>query len=321
MTKIAVIIVNYKTAALVEAHLPAISADLKNYPDAHVYIVENASPADDAKRLATAIAAQGLSGRATLLIENRNGGFASGNNAALMRIDETAPDTDYVLFLNPDAYPRPGAIPALIEALRDNPDTAAVGGALEVESGEMRHSKFDFPNPLQEFVSEAGFGHRYGRLVQARLAARAGLEETEWVSGAAVAFRRAAMKEAGYLDDGYFLYFEETDYMLALRRRGWRIFYAPSARFVHIGGAATGLTHGESHPPRLPPYWFQSWRRYYGKNYGPMVRSIAALAKAAGIVCGETIRLFRGRPPSKPEHYLGDVVRYCLLAQEPRVRT
>lgn len=64
--------------------------------------------------------------------------------------------------------------------------------------------------------------------------------DVEYVTGAAMAIRRAAFEQVGGFDPGFFLYFEETDLCARVRAAGWRVRYLPRARAIHRESASTG---------------------------------------------------------------------------------
>src|SRR5207302_7257086 len=64
--------------------------------------------------------------------------------------------------------------------------------------------------------------------------------DVDYVTGAAIAIRRRALEQVGGLDEGFFLYFEETDLCQRARDAGWRVRYLPGATAVHRESAATG---------------------------------------------------------------------------------
>ena len=66
------------------------------------------------------------------------------------------------------------------------------------------------------------------------------VREADWLMGACMLVRRAAIEEVGGLDERYFLFNEETDWCYRLRRAGWSVVFTPEAEAVHVGGA----THG-----------------------------------------------------------------------------
>lgn len=107
--RVAVSIVNYRTAEMVIASLPALLRELDAFAEAVVFVVDNDSPGDDADRLAEYVAARGLGTRIRLIRSPRNGGFAAGNNLAFAACRTLERPPDAVLLLNPDAEIRPGA--------------------------------------------------------------------------------------------------------------------------------------------------------------------------------------------------------------------
>src|SRR5207302_7124457 len=51
---------------------------------------------------------------------------------------------------------------------------------------------------------------------------------------------REAIEQVGVLDERFFMYFEDMDYCLRLRKAGWKIYYLPSAEIVHLVGSSSG---------------------------------------------------------------------------------
>jgi N-acetylglucosaminyl-diphospho-decaprenol L-rhamnosyltransferase len=136
------------------------------------------------------------------------------------------------------------------------------------------------------------------------------------VSGAAILIRLDVINEIGGMDEGYFLYFEEIDYMLQASRAGWQTWHAPAAKVLHVAGAATGIVGGLPKAGRMPIYWFQSWHRYFEKNHGSAYATAAAAAKLKGIGLGAVLRRIRGREGRLPPGFLRDFVRRCLLGMD-----
>jgi GT2 family glycosyltransferase len=60
------------------------------------------------------------------------------------------------------------------------------------------------------------------------------LSEVHWVSCAAMLLRREAFDEVGGMDEAFFLAWSDVDLCLRLRRAGWRVFYEPRARAIHL---------------------------------------------------------------------------------------
>lgn len=279
--RIAAVIVNYKSAALVMRHFPALKAELAAFPGARAYIVDNASPGDDAARLAAFSADEPL---IAFIASSENGGFAKGNNLALRRALGETPPLDYILLLNPDAYLRSGALAALVGFLDANPKAGLAGARLEAESGAPHVSAFRYFSALGEFEGGARTGVISAVLARWRIAPpqRDAIIEADWLCGAAILIRREVFETAGLFDENYFLYYEETDLMLAARRAGWRAWYVPAARAVHHEGGSTGLSKGDDEARETPAYWYQSRTYYYRKNHGAAYAALADASWLAG---------------------------------------
>ena len=128
--------------------------------------------------------------------------------------------------------------------------------------------------------------------------------------------RREVIDELGGMDEGYFLYYEETDFCLKVKRAGWSNWYVPSSRVVHLAGQSTGISNAKGHQ-RLPKYWFESRRRYFTKNMGPgyaMAADVAlVLAWSAGRIKLRLQRRDLGRP-----NFVADLVANSPLRSENR---
>ena len=306
---VSAIIVNYQAGALILEHLKKLQNALSQYAHAHIYIVDNASPNGDYQLLEQSLAGQG---NVTLIDGGDNLGFAKANNIAYEYALKAG--TEYILFINPDAYLRPQALSVLVDSLVTRPQAAISGAQLLTETGDNSACNFRFPTVFREFATETGLGFLkklFGAAPDHRMK-KTEPEKAEWVSGAAFLLRTVAAPTL--MDGRYFLYFEETDMMLRLSRAGWEIWHCPGAEVVHVGGVSTGVEHGVAATRRLPVYWFESWRLYYVGNHGRFYAVFAAFAKVTGILASYGKHAIKRETVGHPPHYLSDVMRYCLLA-------
>lgn len=310
---VAVAIVNYRSAALVIEGLPSLVAALAPFARGHVVVVDNASPEDDAAVLADFLAGFDGAGRVTLVRSPVNGGFAAGNNLAFAAIDALDWRPDAVMLLNPDAQVAPGALEALAAVLQDRPRAGVVGAALENDDGGVRSAAFRFPGPMREFARECGVAP-VQRLWPTAAAVADAPCRVDWVTGAAMMIRRETLEAVGPMDEGFFLYFEETDFMRRAARAGWEVWHAPAARVRHAAGSSTGIVGGRPKQGRMPAYWFASWLRYHTKNHGLLRARLTAACRLAGIGTGAVVRALRGRSSHLPPGFAADFARSCLFA-------
>jgi GT2 family glycosyltransferase len=248
MPRYAIVVVNYRSAELTEACVRAALADAP----ATVVVVDNASGDGSPERLRRALP------EATVVERDRNDGFAAGVNAGFAATTEPV-----VVVLNPDTEPRPGALRMLVEHLDATAEAGVAAPRLVHADGTLQPSAYrrapglailalELCLPLGQLVQRVPRLDPY-RVPPARW--RRGLPVAH-VTGAALAIRRAAYDAAGPLDEGFFLYLEETEWQERVRRAGYRIELVPEAEVVHLvrGGGDEALAPS--------PYFLASMRRY-----------------------------------------------------------
>ncbi|MEM6742402.1 MAG: glycosyltransferase family 2 protein [Pseudomonadota bacterium] len=313
---VAVAIVNYGTAQMVISALPALRCELAPLPRRAVFIVDNASTGDDAVLLADHLATSGPDGspdpEVRLIVSAVNGGFAAGNNLAFAVIRDLNWTPDAVLMLNPDAEMRPGALREMLAVLAARPEAGFVGPRLENSDGSTWTAAFRFPSAMSEFAGATGVG-ALTRRWPVVLPESVSPMQVDWVTGAAMLARWDAIEDVGGMDEGFFLYYEEIDFMRRAAAKGWGSWHAPAARVLHEAGGATGMLDGKPREGRMPDYWFQSWRRYFAKSHGAVYARAAAMAKLLGMAIGTAQRRLRGLPYGKTPGFWGDFLRKGLL--------
>lgn len=121
-------------------------------------------------------------------------------------------------------------------------------------------------------------------------------------------FRRQVIEDIGPFDQGFFLYFEESDFCRRARRVGWRVRYSAEGAVRHAESAATGMTD-KSRP--MPAYWFQSRRRYYRKHHGVVYATLCDAAAVVGVAIGNAKGAVIPDKTRRP-HLLWDSLRYAF---------
>lgn len=167
-----------------------------------------------------------------------NPGFAAGVNRG---VRETA--TDYVLLLNPDCIvtsdPRP-----LAAWLAAHSKAAVCGGIVRESDGTIQASARRFPGITTGFAGRTSWLTRLwpGNPFTARNLVSDRLREpiqVDWVSGACMMVRRAAVESIGGMDERFFLYWEDADLCKRLRQAGWLTYYSPDAAVIHLTGRSS----------------------------------------------------------------------------------
>jgi GT2 family glycosyltransferase len=122
----------------------------------------------------------------------------------------------------------------------------------------------------------------------------------------------------GGLDENYFLYFEETDFCRRALEAGFSTWYVAESRVMHIGGQSTAVTFLTDGPKRLPPYWYESRRRYFLVTFGVALAMAIDVAAAVAQLLGSFKRILQGRQDRAIPHYLRDLMRFSVLRRRNR---
>ncbi len=314
MRKTRIIIVNYRTPGLVIDCLHSLNAEIRAEPDCRVIVVDNASGDNSVEHIRTAIRAARWTW-AAVLPQKRNGGFAFGNNAAIRSLLQQPDPPDYIHLLNPDTYIRPGAVSRLIDFMEAHPRVGIAGSRLENPDGTPQSAAFHFHGILSELERgiRLGFVSRMLRRWMVAPPPRAIAHKTDWVSGASMMIRRDVFRDIGLLDEGFFLYYEETDFCMRAAKAGWSCWFVPESRVVHLEGESTGMATLKQKAKRLPEYWFDSRRRYFRKHHGAGYEFLANLTHTVAFALWRFRQWLHFKDDDDPPYYLRDFVNKALL--------
>lgn len=257
-----VIILNYGTPDLTlasaESALPEIEA-----LGGVLTLVDNASPDGSARRLAD-WCDQKAGKPVCLVMSPVNGGFAAGNNLGLREAD-----ADFYLLLNSDTLVEPGALRALLDAMRADAKLGLAGPVILDKSGQPATSRFRKRTPFSEFVEAAGLDFFYRRF--RRHVVPIFEKETappDWISFACVMLRKEMIDEVGFLDENYFMYFEDSAYCLKAGAAGWKMRRVENAAIRHFEAQSSNVALGGEETRALPRYYYAARCRYFIDHYG-----------------------------------------------------
>jgi GT2 family glycosyltransferase len=159
------------------------------------------------------------------VVENgANLGFAAGNNVGL-QIGLTE-GYDYLLLLNNDTEVAPDFLTQLVEVAESNQQIGVVGPLI------YYHERPDLIWSAGGFVDWRN-GVTPMRTNEVDTGQYQGITDVDFVTGCALLIRRAALEQAGPLDERFFMYYEETEWCVRIKRAGFRIVFAPQAKVWH----------------------------------------------------------------------------------------
>ena len=316
---ITVVIVNYATGKLLEASITKLQEEAIKYRlNLNVIVVDNNSPDDSVKVINDFIDSNQWQKWVTVLAEPANHGFAKGNNIAFKKVldNDEYLNEQYILCLNPDAYITDGAINELLIHAASNPGVGIVGSHLINESGTARASCFNDPSALREFQRGLQLGLMTFIFKQPTVWRKASqsIEKVDWVSGASFLFNAAILQNTGLMDETFFLYFEEADFMRKVRACNYDIVSIPTSKVIHLAGQSTQIKGGKSTVGKIPPYWYRSWRYYFTKNNGFIYTWFAGCLWILGRMVRNTINYLK-RSDNKDGHHIADFIKYALLGK------
>ena len=314
MSQVAVIIVNYGTPEFAIEAVESVLAKGQGGRSVEVHLVDNASPGGDADRFAAAHAERSWGAQVTLWAETENHGFGRGNNVVLKTLATRAAPPDYVFLLNPDAVLENDAVEHLAGYLDRHPEAGAAGASVRMPDDDGRAAAFRFPSPRAALAQAIDFGPARRLLGAQPVALDPGhpAGRVDWVTGAAVMFRFPAIRDVGFFDPAFFLYFEEVDLMRRLTEAGWEVHYQPDARVLHHEGVATNVQEKAADRRRRPAYVYRSWRRYHTKAHGRLTAGLTAFGVMIFAALGLVISAIRRRPTQLPLRFFRDHWRYVL---------
>jgi GT2 family glycosyltransferase len=239
---VTVVTVTYNSAHVVGQMLASVP------PGVRMVVVDNAS--SDRERLRQVCHAHG----ASLVESARNAGFGSGCN-----VGAGASNTDWLLFLNPDAELAPGAIDRLMAATTRHPDAVAMNPRIVRRNGDTYFMRRSYLLPRSKWLPRG---------------CPATDREVSVLCGAAMLVRSTAFERVGGFDPRIFLYHEDDDLSIRLAESGGRLMFIRDAVVHHGGGASSG------DPASVAA--FKAWHMGRSRIYGAMKHG-RPFARARGV--------------------------------------
>ena len=219
---LSIITVNYNglkdTCELIES-LPADDESLE------VIVVDNASTQDEASEIENRFP------HVMVIRSDENLGFAGGNNLGIQ-----AAHGKYLFFLNNDTIiHQPSAISHLIKRLESSDEIGIVSPKIRF-SWNNQSIQYAGYTPLSSITlrnKPIGCGEDdHGQYDTAH--------PTPYAHGAAMMVKREVIEQAGMIPECYFLYYEELDWSVMIRRAGYEIWYEPACTVYHKESQTTG---------------------------------------------------------------------------------
>jgi len=252
LTELSIVITSWNVAPLLANCLRSIPTGADGL-DYQVTVVDNASADGSAEMVARDFP------EVQLIRNTENVGFGKANNQGI-RVGQGR----YVLLLNSDTVVPEGALAQLVSFMDQHPDAGACGPRLIRPNGTPQPYAFG-GDPTLGYLLARGLNQLLFRRYLHDWVTDI-VQEVDWVSGACLLVRRQAIEQVGMLDENIFMYFEDNDWCLRIRKAGWKVYYNPLVSIVHLGGQSLAQN------PAARQVYYHSLNYFYAKHYSPLAR-------------------------------------------------
>lgn len=275
---ISAVIVSYNTRDLLMKCIDSVKSSWDTGP-VEIFVVDNGSADGSGQEVEKRFP------NVKLIKNPSNAGFAAANNLALKQATGK-----HIVLLNSDAELRKDSLALMQKFLKETPDAGAVGPRLVYDDGTVQPSADSFPNLMTEFLHL--FRLKYlipGEDMRRRLAPAISRVSgktvstyfqtysdemtptvVDCVSGACLMVKKQVIDRVGPLDEKFFMYMEDMDWCLRIRKAGYNVYYMREVEVVHHVGmsgreavSASDRTFVEGYKSRL---------YYYRKHRGILAR-------------------------------------------------
>lgn len=229
MKKVAIILVNYNgskdTLECIE------SLEKINYKNTQILVIDNYSAITDYEYLKDEIEKKYKDVYFIRLESNL--GFAGGNNVGIKYAIEEL-KSDYVLLLNNDTLVDEDFLNLLVDKAEDSKNIGITTSKIFYypeknkiwyAGGKINWIKFTSIH----FGEKQYDDNKYDKDL-----------EVDFISGCVMLIKKSVIEEVGYLPEEYFMYYEDFDYCIKVREKGFKLFYVSKSKVYHKISASTG---------------------------------------------------------------------------------
>ncbi len=295
-TDLSIVILNYNTLDLLKQCLQSIADAQKGQYKVEIMVVDNCSSDESTSMVKKDFP------WIKLVVNERNLGFAAGNNRGIERTDGR-----YVLLLNPDTQVLPETLVVMVKFLDDHPKVGIATGRVELVNGDLDDACHrGFPTPWNAFCHFMGLGKIFpkSRFFNGYHLGYRELDRTHEIDscvGAFMMIRRKVGEALSWLDEDYFWYGEDLDFCYRAKNAGWKVMFVPTAKVIHWKGAASGIkkesqqvsTATQETKRKAALASIEAMRIFYRKHYTNRYPSFLTGLVLLGIDLLEKIRLSR----------------------------
>lgn len=250
---LSIVILNYQTFELTKNTINSIFEYEYSF-DYEILVVDNASSDDSLVRLK-----EYFGDKVNFIASKENNGFAAGNNQALK-----IANGKYILLLNSDTIVWEDTLENIYNYMEKHNDVGVSGCRVLLENGELdKACKRSFPNVKNSFfrlfhipTRSKDNDYNLDNLPNDEI------YEIDCLAGAFMFMRADALKDAGLLDEAFFMYGEDIDLCFRVKKAGWKITYYGKSKITHLKGASS-----KKQKSKLIYEFYRAMYIYYKKHH------------------------------------------------------
>jgi len=298
MIKVSLIILNWNGGEDTVECLKSLENINKTNIDLRILVVDNASSDNSIEQ----IEKLELKNNLEIIKNKRNLGFAEGNNVGMKKAIKE--NYDYICLLNNDIVVDKNFLVELIKAAEKNEKAGLLSPKIYFYKGFEFHKNRYKKSELGKVIWYAGgqmdwdnvYGSNRG-VDEVDKGQFNDMTESDSANGACVLMRISALKKVGLFNEKYFLYYEDSELSVRMKRKGYKVLFVPSSVVWHKVSRSSGI--GSS----LNDYYTTRNRLMFGLKYARFRTKLALIKESIKL-------LFKGRPwQSKGilDFYLGNL--------------
>ncbi|OGM25911.1 hypothetical protein A3D00_02245 [Candidatus Woesebacteria bacterium RIFCSPHIGHO2_02_FULL_38_9] len=276
MTKVSVVILNWNQPDITLECLDSVTKlRVKDY-ELNLLIVDNGST-DNSVKIFEKLKI--VNWKLEIISNGKNKGFAGGNNVGIKYALEKG--ADYILILNNDTIVDLQLVDRFIDTADKYPEVGMLSPKIYFANGYEFHKNRYKKDELGKVIWSAGgkmdwdnvFGKNRG--VDEVDKGQFGQEkEVNFTTGACMFLSVKALNEVGIFDEKYFMYFEDADLCMRMKKFGWKILYSPSGLVWHKVAQSSRIGSD------LNDYYITRNRLLFGMKYAPVRTKIALIKES-----------------------------------------
>lgn len=236
MHEIAVVIINYNSSKLTCECVESILKQTSNTLSLQIVVVDNCSEKEDFLNLKSFFETKNYA-NLKLIRSAINTGFGAGNMYGYQYTN-----SKYIAFINNDTLFTNDCLSILKTAIEAKKDIAIVGGQSFTETGKMMVAFDHFPS-----ITKSIFGRSFLEKINPKKYPKRKFEykkplKVNYVQGSFMFIKTADFDAVGGFDTNIFLYYEETDLSIRLKKIGKSCYLIPDAKYIHYYGGSTVMS-------------------------------------------------------------------------------